>query len=91
MVIAYEPICAIGTDRPAARDDAEEMQRVIRRELDHLFAQDAAPIRVLYGGSVTPGNIDAFMACPGIDGALVGSASLDAAAFARIVRFEPHS
>ena len=88
-VIAYEPVWAIGTGRTATPEQAEEVHALIRRELDaladHAVAEGA---RILYGGSVKPDNVDALMAQPDIDGALVGGASLDAASFTRIVRFE---
>ncbi len=91
VVVAYEPVWAIGTGRAASPRDAEEMQTVIRTALGQPFGAAASTVRVLYGGSVTPENIDAFMACPGIDGALVGGAALRIDDFARIAGFQLHS
>jgi triosephosphate isomerase len=86
-VLAYEPVWAIGTGRAAqARDAQTVVSRTIRPQLESAFGRPvAASVRVLYGGSVSPDNCEAFMALPEIDGALVGTASLDADAFARIV------
>jgi triosephosphate isomerase len=89
IVLAYEPVWAIGTGRTATPHQAQEVHLAVR----NLVAELAGPVvasgvRILYGGSVKPDNIDALMAQPDIDGALVGGASLDAVAFARIVQFE---
>jgi len=88
MVIAYEPVWAIGTGEVATPDDAEEVCAAIR---GHVSAVHGAAVgsgaRILYGGSVKPGNMAAIMAQPDIDGALVGGASLDAAEFVRICRY----
>ena len=85
--VAYEPVWAIGTGRNATPEQASEGHRVVREALAEAFGRDAAAsVRVLYGGSVNPGNAAALLAAPGVDGALVGGASLDAAAFAAIVR-----
>jgi triosephosphate isomerase len=87
-VVAYEPIWAIGTGRNATPDDAEETIAVIRGAVGEAANADAADaVRIQYGGSVKPGNIGALMARPGIDGALVGGASLDPDEFARVIRF----
>jgi triosephosphate isomerase (TIM) len=87
-VVAYEPIWAIGTGRNATPEDANATIAVIRATLRDLYSGDvAAGIRILYGGSVKPGNIADLMAMPEIDGALVGGASLDPDEFARVVRF----
>ena len=87
LVVAYEPVWAIGTGINASPDDAREMAGFIREYLaiikDRTWAES---VRILYGGSVKPENIAQFIAEPDVDGALVGGASLDAAAFARIVR-----
>ncbi|NEW65444.1 triose-phosphate isomerase [Carnobacteriaceae bacterium zg-84] len=76
-VIAYEPIWAIGTGKSATQDDAQKMCKAVRSVVEKLFGQDAAEaVRVQYGGSVKPENIAEYMACPDVDGALVGGASL---------------
>ncbi len=85
--VAYEPVWAIGTGRTASPGQAAEGHRAAREALSRtLGGEAAAAVRILYGGSVNPGNAAALMAAPGVDGALVGGASLDAAAFAAIVR-----
>ena len=88
MVIAYEPIWAIGTGRNATPEDANETIGTIRSMVTGLAGEGpAASIRIQYGGSVKPGNIAAIMGQPEIDGALVGGASLEADDFAQIVRW----
>jgi triosephosphate isomerase len=88
IVIAYEPIWAIGTGRNAEPADAGRVVEVIRETLAHRYdAEVASAVRVQYGGSVKPGNIREFMAHPEIDGALVGGASLDPEEFALIVKY----
>ena len=88
MVIAYEPIWAIGTGRTATADDAQAVCAAIRRALAELAdGEAAAAVRIQYGGSVKAGNVAELMAQPDIDGALVGGASLDPDEFARIVQF----
>ena len=87
MVIAYEPIWAIGTGRNATPEDANETIGTIRSMVAGIAGESAAAsVRIQYGGSVKPGNIAAIMAQPEIDGALVGGASLEADDFAQIVR-----
>lgn len=89
MVIAYEPVWAIGTGRTATPDQAEEVHRFIRQKLEKLYSKKTAEgIRIQYGGSVTPENIKGLMDQANIDGALVGGASLKVDSFARIVRFK---
>ena len=85
VVVAYEPVWAIGTGRVAGPGQADAAHRRIRGRLADLFGADAAAAcRVIYGGSVKPGNAADLMAQPDVDGALVGGASLDAASFAEI-------
>jgi len=88
MVIAYEPVWAIGTGEVATPDDAQEMCAAIRERISTVHgAETAASTRILYGGSVKDDNIAPIMAQPDVDGALVGGASLDAAQFASICRY----
>ncbi|MBI4445733.1 MAG: triose-phosphate isomerase [Acidobacteria bacterium] len=88
IILAYEPVWAIGTGRTATPEIAEEVHQLIRNWLkEKISSQVASAARILYGGSVKPENIDDLMAQPDIDGALVGGASLDPKAFARIVNF----
>lgn len=87
MVIAYEPIWAIGTGRTATADDAQQVCASIRAAVTASFGADAgASVRIQYGGSVKPGTTEELMAQPDIDGALVGGASLDPDDFAQIVK-----
>ncbi len=89
LVIAYEPIWAIGTGVNATAADAGQMSRFIRNQLDRQYGADhAQKVRILYGGSVKPENIAEFMKEDDIDGALVGGASLDPDSFARIVNYK---
>ncbi|TWU34412.1 triose-phosphate isomerase [Novipirellula artificiosorum] len=86
IVIAYEPIWAIGTGRTASPEQAEEVHAFIRKELGKMFGEDvAAQIRIQYGGSVKPGNAKELLSQPNIDGALVGGASLKVEDFAGII------
>jgi triosephosphate isomerase len=88
LVVAYEPIWAIGTGRTASAEDAQTVCAFVRGVVRDLAGTDAAAaVRVQYGGSVKPANIAELMACDDIDGALVGGASLDPDEFARIVRY----
>ena len=87
LVVAYEPVWAIGTGRAATPEDANEVIGAIRRLLGDLLGREAArEVRIQYGGSVTPDNFPAFICQPEIDGALVGGASLKAETFVEIVR-----
>ena len=86
-VIAYEPIWAIGTGRTATSEDANAMCGLVRATLRDIVGSVADGVRVLYGGSVKPGNIAELMAEAEVDGALVGGASLDPDDFARIVQY----
>ena len=89
IVVAYEPIWAIGTGRTATPAQAEEVHQSIRGQLAKFFSADAADqVRILYGGSVKPDNVDDLMAEADIDGALVGGASLKADSFNRICGFK---
>lgn len=86
-IMAYEPVWAIGTGRNATPEQASLVHGAIRHVLSEHFGKETAEtIRILYGGSVTPDNVDALIGSPDIDGALVGGASLKADSFARIVR-----
>ena len=86
-VVAYEPIWAIGTGRNATPDDANATIGVIRSTLRDMIGGTADEMRILYGGSMKPGNAAELMAMPEIDGGLVGGASLDPDDFARIIRY----
>ncbi|SEN66859.1 triosephosphate isomerase [Actinacidiphila rubida] len=88
IVIAYEPVWAIGTGKVCGADDAQEVCTAIRAKVAELYTQEVADqVRIQYGGSVKAGNVAEIMAKPDIDGALVGGASLDADEFTKIVRF----
>ncbi len=88
LVIAYEPVWAIGTGKTASNEQAQEAHSFIRGLIQGLFdPETAAACRILYGGSVKPDNVDGLMAQDDIDGALVGGASLKIEDFSRIVRF----
>ncbi|MBA3976157.1 MAG: triose-phosphate isomerase [Candidatus Solibacter sp.] len=88
IVIAYEPVWAIGTGKVATPEIAEDAHKVIRSLVEGKFGKDAADaVRILYGGSVKPDNVKGLMAQPDIDGALVGGASLKAEDFAGVVNF----
>jgi triosephosphate isomerase len=89
LVVAYEPVWAIGTGKTATPDQAQQAHLFIRKQLAKLYDQALADsVRILYGGSVKPDNVDQLMAEPDIDGALVGGASLKAESFLRIIGFQ---
>jgi triosephosphate isomerase len=89
VVIAYEPVWAIGTGKTATPEQANEVHALIREKVKSLYTADiAAGLRIQYGGSVTPENVSSLMAKPDIDGALVGGASLKPESFAALVNFK---
>jgi len=87
IVVAYEPIWAIGTGKTATPEQAQEVHAFIREKLRVKYGNKSGDIRIIYGGSVTPENVDSLMACADLDGALVGGASLKVESFVRIVKF----
>ncbi len=89
VILAYEPVWAIGTGKTASTEQAQEVHAFIRNLVAEMYEKDIADqIRILYGGSVKPDNIDALMAQDDIDGALVGGAALNAQSFGRIIHFQ---
>jgi triosephosphate isomerase (TIM) len=89
IIVAYEPVWAIGTGRTASPEQAQEMHAFVRRVFAQRYSDEAAGrLRILYGGSVKPDNTAGLMRQPDVDGALVGGASLDAETFAQIVNYE---
>ena len=91
IVVAYEPVWAIGSGQAATPEQAEQVAAALRTELRATLGDDvAAQTRILYGGSVKSGNIAGFMREPNVDGALVGGASLDLNEFSSIVRYQNH-
>lgn len=89
VVIAYEPVWAIGTGKVATPEQAQEVHAFIRKRVNEVHGPAVAEaVRILYGGSVKPGNVKGLMALPDVDGALVGGASLKADSFLKLVRFE---
>jgi len=88
LVVAYEPIWAIGTGKTASPEQAQEVHAFIRERLKNLYGSAAEEIRILYGGSVTPENIEILMACKDVNGGLVGGASLKSDSFAKIVCYK---
>ena len=88
LVVAYEPVWAIGTGKTASKEQAQAAHQFVRSLLDTLFGKPfASAVRILYGGSVKPDNVRALMEMPDIDGALVGGASLDPETFSKLVFF----
>jgi len=88
IIIAYEPVWAIGTGKTATKEQAQEVHEYLRKRLADIFNDEiASTIRILYGGSVKPDNASGLMAMPDVDGALVGGASLDPEKFSGIVNF----
>lgn len=88
LVIAYEPIWAIGTGKSATQDDAQKMCKAVRDVVAADFGQEVADkVRVQYGGSVKPENVASYMSCEDVDGALVGGASLEAESFLALLEF----
>ena len=88
VVVAYEPVWAIGTGKTASKEQAQEVHAFIRKVLAGLYEKKLADeIRILYGGSVKPENVDSLMAQPDIDGALVGGAALQSESFDRIIHY----
>ncbi len=89
IIVAYEPVWAIGTGKTATREQAQEAHQFIRSLLETLFGKPfAETVRILYGGSVKPDNVKALMEMPDVDGALVGGASLDPETFSKLVFFD---
>lgn len=89
LVIAYEPVWAIGTGKTASVGQAQEAHEFARKLLADIYEKSiASQIRILYGGSVNPGNVDELMREPDVDGALVGGAALTAESFSRIIHFQ---
>ena len=89
IIVAYEPVWAIGTGRTATPEIAEEAHQTLRNRVrKNLGAETAERLRILYGGSVKPANIQGLMACPNIDGGLVGGASLEPALMAAIIHYQ---
>ncbi len=86
LVVAYEPVWAIGTGRTATAEDAQAMSAVVRGVLRELFGDVGNDVRVLYGGSMKPGNAAELLAMPDVDGGLVGGASLDRASLLAIAQ-----
>ena len=88
VIIAYEPVWAIGTGKTATPDQANEIHNFIRKKSEIVYGKEiAGALRIQYGGSVTPENVSTLMAMPDIDGALVGGASLKPESFAALVNF----
>lgn len=91
LVVAYEPVWAIGTGKTATTDQAQDVHAFIRKSLVTIYGSAAEELRILYGGSVTPENVDSLMACMDVNGALVGGASLKPESFFKIVSFKKES
>ena len=86
MVVAYEPIWAIGTGKSATKEIAQNCCHIVRDQIRVMFGDEAADkVRIQYGGSVKPENIKEYMACEDIDGALIGGASLKVDSFKAII------